>query len=393
MILMARVGFVAIDQDNKWIGGRYYLHNLIKCNSLLETGSRLDICDVWWENFPKESDPFQEVRHILGAPVTTTLPKSLIGRANRNLRRHLGGYQGARDLFVEKDIDVFFPIVPCEKSHTPYVFWLPDFQYLRRPDLLSQEKCDYYESYFRSNVESASRVVLSSDDAKQDFIKVYPDLVDKARTIKFCSIPDENWWELNPSQVAKKYNLPERFFIVCNQFTKHKNHLTLVKALSHLHKSGQEDISIVCTGSHFDHRNENYIGQVKSLVVDHHLEKQIYILGMLPRSEQIALIRRSIAILQPSLFEGWSTVIEDAKTLGKVVIASNLPVNCEQLGSDHPYYLEPEDSISWSLAMEAWNKLNPGPDFEQEQKGLAYLSKAQITCGLQFAQTINESLI
>ena len=391
---MTKVGFAAIDKDNKWLGGRYYLQNLIKCNSILETKSRLDICDIWWQSFPKESDPFLEVRQILGAPTIINLPISIAGRATRSLHRYLGRYQGARDLFAERDIDVFFPIVPCENSYTPYVFWLPDFQYLRRPDLLSQEMCQYYESYFRSNVERASRVILSSDDAKQDFIKVYPDHVDKARVVKFCSIPDDNWWELNPNQVAKKYDLPDRFFIVCNQFTKHKNYLTLVNALSHLRKSGHENICIVCTGSHYDHRNENYIEQVRSLISDYHLEDQIYILGMLPRSEQIALIRKSIAVLQPSLFEGWSTVIEDAKTLGKVVIASNLLVNQEQLGADHRYYLEPEDSISWFFAMQdAWEILKPGPNFEQEKKGLAYLSNAQINCGLEFSQIINESIV
>lgn len=391
---MAKVGFVAIDKDNKWLGGRYYLQNLIKCNSILGTESRLDLCDVWWEYFPKDSDPFLEVRQILGVPTTINFPKSLVGRANRKLRRYLGNYQGARDIFAEKDIDVFFPIVPCENSYTPYVFWLPDFQYLRRPDLLSQEMCQYYESYFRCNVERASRVILSSNDAKQDFIKVYPEHIDKARVIRFCSIPDDNWWELNPTQVAKKYDLPEKFFIACNQFTKHKNYLTLVNALSHLRKSGHENICIVCTGSHFDHRNENYIDQVRSLIADYNLEAKIYILGMLPRSEQIALIRKSMAVLQPSLFEGWSTVIEDAKTLGKVVIASNLSVNQEQLGADHRYYLEPEDSISWSFAMQdAWEILKPGPDLEQEKKGLAYLANAQINCGLEFSQIINESLV
>ena len=389
---MGKVGFVAVDSNSKWLGGRYYLQNLIKCNSILEAESRLDICDIWWENFPKESDPFLEVRQILGVPTVINLSKSIFGRATRSLRRYLGGFQGARDLFAEKEIDVFFPIVPCENSYTPYVFWLPDFQYLRRPDLLSQEMCQYYESYFRYNVERASKVILSSDDAKQDFVKVYPEHIEKARVVRFCSVPDYSWWELIPNQVAKKYNLPDQFFIVCNQFTKHKNYLTLINALSHLQKSGHENIYIVCTGSHFDHRNENYIDQVRSLIANYNLDAQIYILGMLPRAEQIALIRKSMAVLQPSLFEGWSTVIEDAKTLGKMIIASNLTVNQEQLGSDHRFYLDPEDSISWSIAMkDAWETLKPGPDFEQEKKGLAYLSNAQLNCGLEFSQIINEA--
>jgi len=44
------------------------------------------------------------------------------------------------------------------------------------------------------------------------------------------------------------------------------------------------------------------------------------------------------AIIQPSLFEGWSTVIEDAKSLQVPVIAANLNVNVEQLETTGTYF-------------------------------------------------------
>ena len=39
----------------------------------------------------------------------------------------------------------------------------------------------------------------------------------------------------------------------------------------------------------------------------------------------------SIAIIQPSYFEGWSTVVEDAKAMNQFVIASDIAVHKEQL--------------------------------------------------------------
>ena len=41
-------------------------------------------------------------------------------------------------------------------------------------------------------------------------------------------------------------------------------------------------------------------------------------------------MKNSIAVVQPSLFEGWSTIIEDCKALNHFVIASDLAVNQEQ---------------------------------------------------------------
>lgn len=45
-------------------------------------------------------------------------------------------------------------------------------------------------------------------------------------------------------------------------------------------------------------------------------------------------MKNSIAVIQPSLFEGWSTVIEDCKNLGHFVLASDLSVNIEQISKN-----------------------------------------------------------
>ena len=53
-------------------------------------------------------------------------------------------------------------------------------------------------------------------------------------------------------------------------------------------------------------------------------------------------MKHAQAVLQPSLFEGWITVIEDAKSLQAPVVASNIPVNIEQLGPNGVYF-DPHD--------------------------------------------------
>jgi len=56
-------------------------------------------------------------------------------------------------------------------------------------------------------------------------------------------------------------------------------------------------------------------------------------------------MRNSQAVVQPSFFEGWSTVIEDARSLQVPVVASNIPVNIEQLGDEGTFFdpNNPED--------------------------------------------------
>jgi glycosyltransferase involved in cell wall biosynthesis len=49
-------------------------------------------------------------------------------------------------------------------------------------------------------------------------------------------------------------------------------------------------------------------------------------------------MKHAKAVIQPSLFEGWSTVIEDAMAMNQVIIASDLEVNAEQLGENAIYF-------------------------------------------------------
>ena len=66
-------------------------------------------------------------------------------------------------------------------------------------------------------------------------------------------------------------------------------------------------------------------------------------MGVIPREHQLGLMKHSLAVIQPSKFEGWSTVVEDAKSLQKQILLSNIPVHVEQMG-DSAYYFEPDSA-------------------------------------------------
>ena len=387
---MLDAGLVAIDGDRKWVGGRYYLHHLVRCVSALPPDERVSLHAVSWMQ-PQENDPFAEVAGLMGPPIVVAPPSGFVGRAVRKLRRSLSGSVDARDLFDATGIDVFFPIPPCDNSGTNYVFWLSDFQYKRRPDLFTPQRCEEIHAYFAEHVAGACRVVVSSEDARRDFAGVFPEFLDKTDVVRFCSVPDEEWWELDPATVAAEHGLPERYLIVCNQFTRHKNHLMLMEAVRIASVAGN-DVQLVCTGSTFDHRGEDCVGQVEAFLATHGLGARVHILGLVPRNEQIALLRRALAVVQPSWFEGWSTIVEDAKTLGKPLLVSDLPVHREQLGDGHEY-LPVDDSSRWADAIaQAWSTCAPGPDPAQEAAGLAALEIAKQACGRAFVHALKSAV-
>ena len=117
---------------------------------------------------------------------------------------------------------------------------------------------------------------------------------------------------------------------ISNQFWKHKNHLVVLKAARELSKQGLR-CQFVFTGKEDDYRNAGYFQSILDYISHQKLSDIVKMLGLIDRSKQLRLMQHSKAVIQPSLFEGWSTVIEDAKSLGKNVIASDIPVHREQL--------------------------------------------------------------
>jgi hypothetical protein len=65
------------------------------------------------------------------------------------------------------------------------------------------------------------------------------------------------------------------------------------------------------------------------------------------------------------LFEGWSTVIEDAKSLQVPVVASNLKVNIEQLGEDGVFF-DPHNIDELSSILEEYPERNINDIFYED---------------------------
>lgn len=388
---LLRAGLVSVDPDQKWIGGRYYLHHLVRAVASLPEGERVALSDVWWRHAPSE-DAFAEVRPLLAGRTVLELPQTFPSRLARKVRRSIHGWRDARDLFVDAGIDVVFPVSPCTSPGIPVVFWIPDFQYRRLPELFNEEMLDWYEHHNAEHGTAADLIVVSSEDGRRDLGQFLPQFAEKTRVLHFCSIPTEEWFALDPAVVARQHELPEKFFVLSNQFSHHKNHMVVFEALRLLREVHGIDATIACTGSTFGFRGDDYLQRVESYLREHDLTAAVRILGLIPRQEQVALMRRSLSMLQPSRFEGWSTVVEDSKSLGKRILLSDISVHREQRPAGAAF-LPVDDAPAWAAAMaEAWTTRAAGPHSEEERSGAAYIAAAQIDTGRTFAGILREAI-
>ena len=86
------------------------------------------------------------------------------------------------------------------------------------------------------------------------------------------------------------------------------------------------------------------------------------LLGWVPYAHLFQLMRQSVAVLQPSRFEGWSTTVEEAKSLGKQVLVSDIAVHREQAPARARYFAVDDASALAAQLAEAWSSHDAAAD-------------------------------
>ena len=82
-------------------------------------------------------------------------------------------------------------------------------------------------------------------------------------------------------------------------------------------------------------------------------------------------MENALSVIQPSKFEGWSTVIEDAMSMNQTVIASSIDVNREQLG-DEGIYFNQDDFIELGNSMLSLLEFKPQIDYEYSNRVIEF---------------------
>jgi glycosyltransferase involved in cell wall biosynthesis len=325
---------VMFNFDPSWMGGIIYIINLVKTLNFLDDEEKPEITLFYkprLKRFLEEFDyPYiRMVEHDYPSLIKGNI-KSMILRKNLFIK----------NILREHDLDVIYPLqdYPVRtKTRVKLVSWSADFQHRHYPEFFSRKQRFGRNLRVKNALRNTDDLVLSSHDAHKDlkrFFRVPKGL--KIHIYHFVSIIEETVQE-EIGSLREKYGLPERYFLVSNQFHKHKNHRVLLLAQAKLKATGVR-IHLAITGKFPDASDSPYMAELHRIIDENQLQDQISMMGVISRSDQLQLMRHSQAVLQPSLFEGWSTVIEDARSLQVPVVASNLGVNIEQLGEDHGYF-------------------------------------------------------
>lgn len=252
-------------------------------------------------------------------------------------------------------------------SGIPSLSWLPDFQHVHFPEMFSSEECLARDHSFMHIAEKATRVLLLSESVKHDYEAFAPAYAHKARVLSHVTYVPKMAYELQPKLITDIYHLPEKFIYLPNQFWKHKNHIAVFQALKILKDRGIE-VFLVCSGNLTDYRHPDYWSYLLQEILYLGIRNQIAILGLVPREHVFQLIRQSICVLNPSLFEGYGMTVDEAHSFGKLILLSDIPVHREQNPPNAVFFNQEDyEDLANKIGL-IWSTKLTGPNLEMEKK-------------------------
>ena len=319
---------INFDFNLRWYGGINYLINIINSFNYIEKSEQPDIIIFTYGKIEaiEKLITYNKISWVKLRPIPTPF-RFLISAITR------------KNYFFNKKMNqcdyIFpfnnFPFKPDVK--TKLISWIPDFQHKIYKHNFSFINLILREYRFKLINKNSNLLILSSNDALKDYKKFYDKRVKKIAIIPFVSVIEEDY---KNEEILKKYDLNQnKYFVVSNQFHLHKNFEIVINSFEKFYCTNK-DFKLVITGS--AGKNNKYYSNIIDLVNVKKSKTNIIFTGFLKKSDVLSLIYFSKYLIQPSKFEGWNTAIEDCKSMGVPVIASNLSVHKEQLGVRGNYF-------------------------------------------------------
>ncbi len=357
-----------------WIAGSYYIINLVEALKLLPKKQQPFIYFLCSKKYSSELEEIKYPYWDIKEPIIKK--RSLVEATINKLGKVFKGRDIIDKKLNNKDIDILYPA----SFDTFYdniknrAFWIPDFQHHYYPEFFTDEEINDRNTYFSKIIYSPqNHLILSSNSSLHDLNKYYPKPKAKIHILPFA-VTHPEYSHLDILTVKANYNISKKYFIVTNQFWQHKNHLLVLESLKELiKKTSRVDFQIVFTGKNDDYRAPKFYDELMDFVTQNNLKDLTCFVGFIDRSEQLLLMKNSIAIIQPSKFEGWSTVVEDAKAINQFILLSDIEVHHEQT-KENVEFFNPNDPVALSKLLLKYSASNPkikNINYNQNRLGMA----------------------
>lgn len=256
--------------------------------------------------------------------------------------------QGASPALVSPDefSDLAFDLVlsTCSYIHPemiefPGILTIHDLQHLHYPEFFPRVEWENRERLYRDSAARAKHIICISEFTRRDVNKRYGIPLERMTTI--WNIPSSAMWQEIPVRKRRALltgmGLSGPFLFYPAHCWPHKNHERLVEAFGRVTSELPNDLNLVLTGRPFPPEHP-----AVALVQELGLGSRVLHLGFRSPLEIRALFQECVALVFPSLFEGFGMPVAEAIIAGKPVACSNV-TSLPEIAGDAAITFDPTD--------------------------------------------------
>jgi len=227
------------------------------------------------------------------------------------------------------------------------ILMVPDIQHEFLPEFFHEKVLEESRRVYCDSIHNATHLCAISEFTRQTLINKLHISPDNITTILLAADPIFTDVSCNSDQdILRQHDLLSEPFLFFPAHTwHHKNHLAAIKALQILRDKYSLKPLLICTGG--QREAEPYI---KKFIAETGLQKQVRFLGYCTRETIPALYRKALALIYPSLFEGFGMPVLEAMKSGCPVICSNT-TSLPEIAGNAALLVDPTDHEAISEAI------------------------------------------
>ncbi len=262
--------------------------------------------------------------HRIGQTLEGTLPRGVYSRIYRFYKARIKSPQTS-DLLRGLDAELIFcPFTaPLYRiPGVPVVIVVHDLQYQAYPQFFTDEERYYTDYYFRQACRVAARLICVSEYTRQMVLASSKLPPERVLTIQSTLI---NRLELVAPelvrQVLAEYALrKDGYLLYPANFWQHKNHEALLTAFSvYLSSQPESDLKLVLSGA-----PGQRMDALSQMARQMGLAEKVIFPGFVLPQKLSALLQGCLALIFPSLYEGFGLPVLEAMAFDKAVLCGNL---------------------------------------------------------------------
>ena len=239
------------------------------------------------------------------------------------------------------------------------VVTIHDIQIAHYPENFAPLKRFWLSRAVPHSARTSHLVVVPSEFVKRDLVESFGAEPSRITVVPFGSEGLLGEEMSGVELVKQRYDLDEPFFLFPARTYPHKNHRFLLRAFAPL----GDEVKLILTGAPWVHDAELQ-DDIRRLG----LHGKARHLGRVPRRDLGGLYRAALALVYPSLFEGFGAPPLEAMSVGCPVVSSNACALPEVI-SGGGLMLDPGDHGAWTDAM---RRVFESPDLRRDlsERGL-----------------------